>query len=97
MIEIQPVNESYARCDERRGVFFEQAPYETDLHRPCLEEKCQRLYADYRGQVISIVAGCNFVDSSDRFLSSSDRHGTFMRLKDLNTRRKPKYHGPRAR
>jgi len=72
MIEIQPVNESYARCDERRGVFFEQAPYETDLHRPCLEEKCQRLYADYRGQVISIVAGCNFVDSSDRVLSSSD-------------------------
>jgi hypothetical protein len=52
MIEIQPVNESYARCDERRGVFFEQAPYETDLHRSCLEEKCQRLYADYRGQVI---------------------------------------------
>jgi hypothetical protein len=49
MIEIQPVNESYARCDESRGVFFEQAPYETDLHRPCLEEKCQRLYADYRG------------------------------------------------
>ena len=36
--------------DERRGVFFEHAPYETDLHRPCLEEKCQRLYADYRGQ-----------------------------------------------
>jgi hypothetical protein len=81
MIEIQPVNESYARCDERRGVFFEQAPYETDLHRSCLEEKCQRLYADYRGQVISIVAGCNFVDSSDLFLAAAIRHGTFMRLK----------------
>jgi hypothetical protein len=37
--------------------FSEQALYETDLHRPCLKEKCQRLHADYRGRAISNVAG----------------------------------------
>ena len=61
--------------------FFSNRPYETDLHRPCLEEKCQRLYADYRGRVISIVAGSLQRDSSDLFSAAAIRHETFMRLK----------------